>query len=678
MAENKVRLTDLPNASQISDSAVMLINQGGVDYQAKMTSFLRAGNNLSEVDPAEARANLGVAGSEEIIQVQEKLEGDIAASSKSITDMIDSKIAPGIVLDHATTSWAGIKNAVDDLSTNNTDVFADLLTTKKYVTVDSNVNLTNAITLTIENQIIEGVTGFEIRPVTDNMAYAPMIKAFAKYGRFLNLRFTNPKMYKGWEKFGTGQQRQGAIDIGADYNIVERCIFLNQLNAVVANISRAAHGTKIISNYFLDCLGTGAGPDPDNPYPNSNGGEDRGDACTLWGSGSLIAYNYANCLPGQDARVAFHFESTGGGGIVNPRPFDESNNLMIGNTAYGNFRRHFVMENIKNGMCIGNTSVGGATWWCEAAIQCENVVFENTLHYDRTSDMQQGPTWEPNRGASALVNYNNAVKMRSHAIMAENSVGSGFVLQKRTDVMNFTCEMEMVNKGAQDNVAIYMVGSADYGSFNNVRAVGFARQVAFYSNPSTVSKMTFNDCYMRANGSAASAFNNTGGASTAVISLKGGEWTGNGESFLGVSNAAEVTAEGVTLDATSYAMNTFGISGQIAMKNCKTPAGKRIVIRHQGAVTGAFPSDVPWDFSGNMNIVNNFTVSQAHTKNSESKINAVGKYPGKQIIVANGTSNEVLISSGSTGTATWYNITNKTALGDITPVAPAAPTTPTT
>lgn len=670
MADNKVRITDLPVASNITDTAVMLLNQGGIDYQAPMDSLLRASNNLSEVDPAEARANLGVAGSEEIIQVKEDLEGQIEASETAINDMIATKIAPGIVLDHATTSWAGIATAADDLTTDNTAVFADILTTKKYVTVDSNVNLSNAITLTLENQITQGVTGFEIRPVTDNMAYNAMIKAFAKYGRFVNLRFTNPNMYKGWENFGTGQQRQGAIDIGADFNIVDRCIFVNQLNAVVANISRAAHGTKVINNYFLDCLGTGAGPDPDNPFPNSNGGEDRGDACTLWGSGSLIAHNYANCLPGQDARVAFHFESTGGGGIVNPRPFDESNNLMIGNVAYGNFRRHFVMENIVNGMCIGNTSVGGATWWCEAAIQCENVVFENTLHYDRTSDMQQGPTWNPNRGASALVNFNNGVKMKSHAVMAENSVGSGFVINKRTDVMNYTCEMELINKGEPTNVAIYLVGTSDYGNFNNVRAVGFGRQVGFYTNPATTSKMTFNNCYMNANGTAASAITNTGGASTAVISIKGGEWVGNGDSFLGVSNAAEVIAEGVTLDAVNYAMNTFGISGQIAMKNCKTPGGHRIVIRHQGSVSGAFPSDLPWDFSGNMNIVNNFTVSQAHIKSSESKINTTGKYPGKQVMVTNANMTEVMMASGSAPTSIWYNVTNKTSFGDVTPVAP--------
>lgn len=72
MAEKKVRLTDLPQTNQLLDNAVVLINQNDVDFQAPIKKFLRADNNLSDVDAVTGRSNLGVYSKEDVDgQIQE-------------------------------------------------------------------------------------------------------------------------------------------------------------------------------------------------------------------------------------------------------------------------------------------------------------------------------------------------------------------------------------------------------------------------------------------------------------------------------------------------------------------------------------------------------------------------------------------------------------------------------
>ncbi|TBM05633.1 hypothetical protein EYY87_08520 [Hafnia paralvei] len=67
MAEQKVKLTQLPEATDTIDSAVLLVNQNETDQRLPITHFLRAKNNLSELENAEqARANLGVPSVEDV------------------------------------------------------------------------------------------------------------------------------------------------------------------------------------------------------------------------------------------------------------------------------------------------------------------------------------------------------------------------------------------------------------------------------------------------------------------------------------------------------------------------------------------------------------------------------------------------------------------------------------
>lgn len=60
MADEKVRVTELPATQTLRDGGVVLINQAGVDYQAPVEKLLRTDNNLSEVDPATGRNNLNI------------------------------------------------------------------------------------------------------------------------------------------------------------------------------------------------------------------------------------------------------------------------------------------------------------------------------------------------------------------------------------------------------------------------------------------------------------------------------------------------------------------------------------------------------------------------------------------------------------------------------------------
>lgn len=75
MAEQKVKLTELPTATDTVDTAQLLINQNSTDQKLAVTHFLRAKNNLSELtNVSQARANLDVPSVDE---VNDKLTGFI-------------------------------------------------------------------------------------------------------------------------------------------------------------------------------------------------------------------------------------------------------------------------------------------------------------------------------------------------------------------------------------------------------------------------------------------------------------------------------------------------------------------------------------------------------------------------------------------------------------------------
>lgn len=66
MADEKVRVTELPVADTLREGAKILINQSGVDYQADTGMILQTQNNLSEIDPVTARSNLNLYSTSEV------------------------------------------------------------------------------------------------------------------------------------------------------------------------------------------------------------------------------------------------------------------------------------------------------------------------------------------------------------------------------------------------------------------------------------------------------------------------------------------------------------------------------------------------------------------------------------------------------------------------------------
>lgn len=102
MAEQKVKLTDLPAATDTVDTAQLLINQNNTDQKLAVTHFLRAKNNLSELtNISQARANLDVPSVDE---VNDKLTGFIDGSN---TFLAGASLASrsDFIWDEASKSW---------------------------------------------------------------------------------------------------------------------------------------------------------------------------------------------------------------------------------------------------------------------------------------------------------------------------------------------------------------------------------------------------------------------------------------------------------------------------------------------------------------------------------------------------------------------------------------------
>lgn len=102
MAEQKVKLTELPTATDTVDTAQLLINQNSTDQKLAVTHFLRAKNNFSELtNVSQARANLDVPSVDE---VNDKLTGFIDGAN---TFLAGASLASrsDFIWDEASKSW---------------------------------------------------------------------------------------------------------------------------------------------------------------------------------------------------------------------------------------------------------------------------------------------------------------------------------------------------------------------------------------------------------------------------------------------------------------------------------------------------------------------------------------------------------------------------------------------
>lgn len=509
-----------------------------------------------------------------------------------------------------------------DYKTDNTAAFQALLKKERYVIVDTIINLSAQVKTAFEGQVIEGTETGEIRPIGSDMSGRAMIALKNPRCKVRTLKSANPLLLQSNE---AGGGRQGTIDIQADFCVVEGCTMVNQVNAVIAGSVQRAHGSRIIGNNFLDCIGVGL--------------EDRGDAVSVWGSGTVIAHNYASCKQGTDGRIAFHAEApvTSNTGRAQ---FDAQHTIMANNLAYGPFRRHFVMEGISNGSSIGNVSIGGATWWAEAYIMCTNVMVENTIKYTRKSTDVQGANWAPKRGAICVQNWSFNVNIRSTVVMDEGSVGDGFILDRSSTVSGqhkLTLQISMLNKGDPKNNAFNLVPAEDL-HLNNCFADGFANLIKSSTNESNTLLLT--GCRLRGNGTASGILFQGGSGGTLSINHSIID-VGKNDYALSLINLAKIHITSTGFAAGQYASSMRDVGEKFVMSSCyNLNSASPLSIRYtktnaSGGSSASTEGDVPeieWLFNQNDGITCGFVYSQAQLKSQTSTVNTIGKAMGKMVL----------------------------------------------
>jgi len=557
------------------------------------------------------------------------------------------------------TSSLNIKTqSATDYTTDNTADLQKLINQTTHVIIDTVINLSGQVKTAFDGQIIEGTETGEIRPIGNKMAILSMIVLNHPRCKLLNLISTNPLLLQSDAEPEEGGGRQGTVDIQADFCVIQGCTMTNQVNAVIAGSIYRAHGSRILENNFFDCLGVGR--------------EDRGDAVSIWGSGTVIDGNYASCKEGTDGRLAFHAELPVTSNSGRPE-FDAQHTIMTNNLAYGPFRRHFAFEGISNGISIGNISIGGATWWGEAYIMCSNIIVENTIKYTRTSDQNAGARWNPKHGAICIQNWSNHVSIRSMVLIDENASGAGVILTRSSTVAGehkLTLQVSMQNNGLETNNA-FDLAPAENLHLNNCFAEGFANQIKGVTD--SYNNVLLTGCRLIGNGTATGILYNlhekaTGGNISINHSIID---VGTSNFAVNLIDIAKVHITSTGFAAGKFAVGLQNISEKFIMSNCynlnsDVPLTLRYTTTSGGSPVVSSAGDVPnieWLFNDNVGINSGFVYSQAQLASSAAVINAVGKSLGK--IVLGYDVNKQLryyYATGEKATAPWAMLESTTSV----------------
>lgn len=563
----------------------------------------------------------------------------------------------------ATTSSYGI-GFTDPAEWNNTTdhqaALQEMFNKERHVIFDTYCNTADVLVSAFEGQKFSAVRGKgRLTPIMKTnglMDRRAMILFKHEHCQARGMVFDNPDLLKSTAT-GSNFGRQGSIDMQADYCSIRESLFLNQLNAVVASSQYSPTGLQVIGNDFLDCIGVAL--------------EDRGDAVTLWASGSIIADNYATCKSGEDARVAFHFEAPVST-PTNPRPaLDAQHNVMIGNRALGNFRRHFAFEGISNFSSIGNVSMGGATWWGEVYIQCRNGIIENSILYTRTADQTQGASWNPVRSGCCLMNWSDRIAIKSTIRMAADSVGTAFAIGTRTTSgfhrVNYDAA-QAVNLGVATNNFMTLVpamSATDEVNLDGVKAIGFARQLAFA--PASGAKLRVKNCVLDANGT----LNSTG-----IIQLtgSGGDLVIEGSEInapaafggINLGTMDDVIIRGNKISGNDYAITIGAVTERMIIEDNGSfdASADRKGIRYGSVVSGVLSSDIIWSIENNTGMYADRYPALSLAQSATSKLNTQNKWRGKWIQMNTDNSFRMYYATGGGAAAAWRNSDNGQ---DITP-----------
>ncbi|QHM74511.1 hypothetical protein C7M52_00446 [Mixta theicola] len=568
-----------------------------------------------------------------------KLAERLATDGSELTGHGATTIANVLSSHGATTSSQGIGFSPDDnpdLTTDHSAALQKMLNTYKYIVFDTVVNCAGTVNTGGVGQVISATGIGELRPIGSAMKNKPLLVLAHERCLITKMLLTNPLLLKSQ----TGN-RQCAVEIQSDNCTVHDSMFINQQSGVLAPAKYAPAGTKVLGNRFLDCLGAGDG----EGNLTSSYGEDRGDACSVWGSSTIIANNHAECKTGEDARIAFHAEYPVSDRI-NPREFDGCNSLMVGNYARGAFRRHFAMEGVTNGLMVGNISAGGATWWAISLTQCTNVKSANQIYWDNTGSTA-GASWNPLRGAIGILNFNKKISVDDDVVFSDDAVGFGFVTATQTGEHNFDLSARILcSKNTKYGAYLLrpklarLEGVKISGAECGYKFVGTSGGIKYiptvYDSGSFID--TTKSCIRMDFG--------TGGRWIA----RNCEYICGGDEAISFSNMDEIVLHNCTINALSRAATIFAAK-KLKITGCSSNNETALAVELNRRTSGEISGD--WLLHDNTLLALDFYYPPGYLSNISSTLNLRNKWPGRIIC----TQNDQWVSCGSTPAAAWLSLT---------------------
>lgn len=614
-------------------------SQGNNAYtDSQMLRTVRGGvaEILGQLPPAAVRANT-------VLGFDASGNNPIAVAPLTVdeTDVALAQIFPMVILDHATTSWAQISSA--DYTVDRSIDFANLLDMKKSVIIDTQIALNDTVLVSKARAELSCSPG-GILLNGPGMAQKSMLKVTGHHAFLRRMVMDNPAMLKA-----NSGGRQTAVNIQADHCTVEHGTFYRMLHSVLTESNGEWYMPVYFKNVAIDCLGTGAGASDDG---SSGFGEDRGDAFLIWGATGVMEHNFAFCMAGQDARIAFHCESLGNDYHTRPNnpARDGFDYWMVDNYAFGNFRRHFAFEAVDRGIMRGNISGGGATWWTIALTGCNDCLAENmTVLYDRTAANTAGAAWSPARAAIGFGHNGANTTLRNiEATFAAGAVGSGLT----SLVTNLPALGAVV-----DNVRIIKpVGQGGIGFvFDKLPDV---KSIDCHVVGATTGLTTFGaqDNWIKdfsAYDIIGTAMSLSSGVAGSHARVQGGR-VERANRAVSTNNLTTLTVRGLqTKTITTADVEQFGTTGAITIEGNHNEDGNGRLVGFNAPFT---PTQVR-NISNNPGYVYNLKYQIACITSATSALNTIGKHTERTVTADDGF---VYIATGSTAVAPWAKVSTLT------------------
>lgn len=567
----------------------------------------------------------------------------VPGTGKNLSEILADKIFPGIILEEASTSWAKISSA--DLSYDRADDLANFLDMHRLAKIDTQITINKRVESLKDRAEITGAPGCMLLTGPD-MAANIMLRVKGAHAEVSRLRMDNPLMLKAH----TGI-RQTAIEVAADHVVIRENIFRRMLTSV-ASSAGSVYMPTYINNFAYDCLGTGKGANDDGGPGES--GENRGDAFVIWGSTGKMEGNWAFCMDGQDARVAFHCEFLGQDFLT--KPFDPKRDgfdyQMIGNYAYGNFRRHFAFEAVKRGLMANNTSMGGATWWCIALTGTTDCIAQDMiLRYDRPATNNAGIAWSPVRGAIALGHNGRRTTLKNiHANFSDDAVGHGVVsLVTNLPMYEAVLDGVRINKPVGQGGTGFQLDKLPDAKLNNCHVQGAATGYGTYGPQDNWLK----DC--SAYDISGTAFSLSSGSPNSHARVDGGR-VERANRAVNATNLTHLTVRGLqTKGIITADIEQFGTSGTITIDGNHNEDGNGRLSGMQP--NGAFSLAQVRNIGNNPGYTYNLKYALACITDATSALNTIGKHTDKTVVASDGFA---YIATGSSPTSPWAKVSTLT------------------